>query len=117
MAYNPTSWVNGDTITATKLNKLEQGVANAVTILTYSDDHFNLTVREIIEAMGKGIVYFSPELENNYRLSYIVSEVVRMTDGDHAGEYRVAFLLLRELESILVYGATLDSYPVIEESE
>lgn len=29
MSYTPTTWVTGDTITATKLNKLEQGVANA----------------------------------------------------------------------------------------
>lgn len=29
MAYTPTTWVTGDTVTATKLNKLEQGVANA----------------------------------------------------------------------------------------
>lgn len=29
MAYTPTNWATGDTVTATKLNKLEQGVANA----------------------------------------------------------------------------------------
>ena len=29
MAYQPTNWQCGDTITAEKLNKLEQGVANA----------------------------------------------------------------------------------------
>ena len=29
MAYTPTTWVTGDTVTATKMNKLEQGVANA----------------------------------------------------------------------------------------
>lgn len=29
MAYTPTTWTTGDTITATKLNKLENGVANA----------------------------------------------------------------------------------------
>lgn len=29
MAYTPTNWVTGDTVTATKMNKLEQGVANA----------------------------------------------------------------------------------------
>ena len=29
MAYTPTTWVTGDSVTATKLNKLEQGVANA----------------------------------------------------------------------------------------
>ena len=29
MAYTPTNWSTGDTITATKLNKLENGVANS----------------------------------------------------------------------------------------
>ena len=28
MAYTPTVWANGDVITADKLNKLENGVAN-----------------------------------------------------------------------------------------
>lgn len=29
MAYTPTNWATGDTVTATKLNKIEQGIANA----------------------------------------------------------------------------------------
>ena len=29
MSYTPTTWTTGDTITATKLNKIEQGIANA----------------------------------------------------------------------------------------
>lgn len=29
MAYNPTEWKCGDTITAEKLNKMEDGIANA----------------------------------------------------------------------------------------
>ena len=29
MAYNPTTWGTGDTITASALNKIEQGIANA----------------------------------------------------------------------------------------
>lgn len=29
MSYTPTEWQNGDTVTAEKLNKLEQGVADA----------------------------------------------------------------------------------------
>lgn len=29
MSYTPTTWTTGDTVTATKMNKLEQGVANA----------------------------------------------------------------------------------------
>lgn len=31
MAYTPTSWANGDVITADRLNKLEQGVLNEQT--------------------------------------------------------------------------------------
>lgn len=30
MSYTPTNWVTGDTVTATKLNKIEQGIAEAV---------------------------------------------------------------------------------------
>ena len=29
MSYTPTTWMAGDTVTSTKLNKLEQGVASA----------------------------------------------------------------------------------------
>ena len=29
MSYTPTTWTTGDTITATKLNKIEQGIAGA----------------------------------------------------------------------------------------
>ena len=29
MSYTPTTWTTGDTITATKLNKMEQGIASA----------------------------------------------------------------------------------------
>lgn len=29
MSYTPTVWANGDTITATKLNKMENGIADA----------------------------------------------------------------------------------------
>ena len=29
MSYTPTNWTTGDTITAAKLNKMEQGIANA----------------------------------------------------------------------------------------
>ena len=42
MSYTPTTWTTGDTITATKLNKIEQGIANAGGALicnsSYDDD-------------------------------------------------------------------------------
>ena len=35
MAYTPTEWENGDIITAAKLNKAEQGIADASSIVTF----------------------------------------------------------------------------------
>lgn len=34
MSYTPTTWTTGDTITATALNKIENGVANAGSVAT-----------------------------------------------------------------------------------
>lgn len=52
MAYNPTNWKNGDIVTADKLNKLEQGVANAggVLIVTNTNGTLNKTWKEIHDA-------------------------------------------------------------------
>lgn len=66
MAYTPTNWGTGDTVTATKLNKLEQGVANAgsalvctcannVSLNAYALDK---TVAEIYDAYNEGTPIF-----------------------------------------------------------
>ncbi len=62
MAYTPTTWTTGDTITASAMNKLENGVANAGSVLicnadyNASADNFVLdkTVQEIYEALSSG---------------------------------------------------------------
>lgn len=68
MAYTPTTWVTGDTVTATKMNKLEQGVANAgggydfvITGEYVSDDFDNLTLESgsysgLVAMLQNGIV-------------------------------------------------------------
>lgn len=38
MTYTPTNWVRGDIVTSAKLNKLEQGVASTVFVVTLSYD-------------------------------------------------------------------------------
>lgn len=53
MSYTPTNWQNGDTITADKLNKLEQGVASAgggALIVTAANGTLNKTWKEIHDA-------------------------------------------------------------------
>lgn len=60
MAYTPTTWQTGDTITATAMNKIENGIANAGSALivqasltnnTLTCDH---TVQEIYDAITSG---------------------------------------------------------------
>lgn len=38
MAYEPTTWKSGDVVTSTKLNKLENGVANASALIVTIED-------------------------------------------------------------------------------
>lgn len=56
MAYTPTTWATGDTVTATKMNKLEQGVANAGSALIADVDGttLNKTMQEIYDALSAG---------------------------------------------------------------
>ena len=70
MAYTPTTWATGDTITATKLNNMEQGIANAggavIVGYTFSSGTITLdkTWQEINDGMAAGNTYvitFDPE--------------------------------------------------------
>lgn len=64
MAYTPTAWTTGDTVTATKLNKIEQGIANAGSALictcSFDGDDYVLdkTVAEIYDAYVAGTPIF-----------------------------------------------------------
>ena len=72
MAYTPTQWTTGDTITASAMNKLENGVANAgsALIVTVSNvggvPTLDKTVQEIYDAISNGtpayliFIYGSP---------------------------------------------------------
>lgn len=59
MSYTPNTWQTGDTITAAKLNKLEQGVAagSLVVNITYDDQNkavLDKTWQEIYDAAHAG---------------------------------------------------------------
>lgn len=67
MAYNPTTWQTGDTITATAMNKIENGIANAGGVFIAeitspqnvgdiaSGDTLDKTFAEINDALASGI--------------------------------------------------------------
>lgn len=58
MSYTPTTWAAGDTVTATKLNKIEQGIVSAslggVLVVTDTDGALDKTWQEIHDAMLSG---------------------------------------------------------------
>ena len=87
MAYTPNTWAAGDTITAQKLNNMEQGIADAgAVILTTSIDEqyqyadVDMTAAEILAAFleGKRVYLYCWYEEENY--GYYMSFI---------GEYKV----------------------------
>lgn len=62
MSYTPTNWNTGDTITASALNKIENGIANAgggggdFFVVTESDGVLDKTWTEIYTALSNGMM-------------------------------------------------------------
>lgn len=65
MAYTPTTWVTGDTVTATKMNKIENGIANAgsAMIVTEADGALDATFMDIYTALKDGIPVYVKDVE------------------------------------------------------
>lgn len=65
MAYTPTTWVTGDTVTATKLNKIENGIANAgsaVIITETNNGTLDKTFAEIYDLVHSGTTCYIKRL-------------------------------------------------------
>lgn len=112
MAYTPTTWVAGDTVTATKLNKLEQGVANAGGVLPISDNDgtLNKTWSEIGDAIASGqiaCIYGSSYDGNNLELAFC--DIVRIANFDDGTYY---IYLMGQDDSMGYSTSSASGYPV-----
>ena len=85
MAYTPTQWGTGDTITASALNKIEQGVADAGGALIVdwpggNADPLSKTVQEIYDAFSSGIPvylrysYGDPAKPSSQDITYVAEK-------------------------------------------
>ena len=83
MSYTPTQWVTGDKVTATKLNKLENGVANAggTLIITDNGTALDKTFAEIYDAVHSGTPCY---------IHYTGNESTQSLDNDYG--YHVELL-------------------------
>lgn len=94
MSYTPTVWANGDTITATKLNKIENGIADAggggggVLVVTDTNGTLDATWQEIHDA-GFSVVNYD---NDTFGILYNVSD-----DGE--GAYSVRYIAFMSSES------------------
>ena len=67
MSYTPTNWVTGDIVTADKLNKLENGVADGILILNTTFDssadvvRLSATWKQIYDTIKAGTPIFIKE--------------------------------------------------------
>lgn len=128
MSYTPTNWQTGDTITAEKLNNLEEGVASGAVIITDNGTQLDKTYAEIYDLVNSGTPCFIlydldksvSDLDSDY--TYYVKLMKVTTVYKYADDYRV-FASASSLAyisgtpymacpSIWVYAASnSDSYP------
>lgn len=73
MSYTPTTWAAGDTVTAAKLNKLEQGVASGggVLVVHYEDGALDKTWQEIHDALLSGGAVVAYTEQDVTAISYV----------------------------------------------
>lgn len=85
MSYTPTEWENGDLITATKLNKMESGIANAgnalIVTLTVTNPGYVMdkTYTEIYETFKSGIpcyVKLISSTDDPITDQYVIKEMI-----------------------------------------
>lgn len=117
MSYTPTTWSNGDTITAAKLNKLEQGVAEGggggvLTVNIVYDgvnekSVFDKTYAEIKDAFESGKYVFCTDTDSGWRYFYPISSIGYDSDP-HSPPY---VIVVGYSDSISYYCWDEDEYP------
>lgn len=98
-SYTPTTWNTGDTISASSLNKIENGIANAGGALicgtSYANNDYTLdkTVQEIYDALLSGTpVYIKFQygtLGTNYESKLYLAPVIKIYGYNYASTIRI----------------------------
>lgn len=114
MSYTPTTWAAGDTVTAAKLNKLEQGIASGgvlVVNMVYDeqkdDDYTDKTWKEIYDAPMAVIV--EDDTLPSGRIIKGISPVIRV--DYYNGEYSVTYFFCSPA------GAEITAMKLVTDSE
>lgn len=109
MSYEPTNWKSGDTVTSAKLNKMEQGIANAgggggAFIVNDVEGTLDKTWQEIFDAMSTSVAFVSYKSETE--IDYGIVEAAINGGSD---EYTI------NAGAIGMYTTdSADGYPAVE---
>ena len=136
MSYTPTSWNTGDTITASALNKIENGIANAGSAMictsSYSSSAGNYvldkTVQEIYDALLSGTPVYIKFVYGNFT-SYVgnlyLAPIVKIFNYNYTDTIRICAMKPSSstyivgnkdsvfTPSVMIFSATgVNDYPV-----
>ena len=126
MSYTPTNWVNGDIITASELNKMEQGIATAnnkssgedylaydvvmkTTIRVDNNGYLSLDNYEIIKG---NFVSIKAKIKSGHIISGLMSETYFYEDTETYSYIMVPMLFHFESDSLTspIYFYSWDTY-------
>ena len=106
MAYTPNTWATGDTITAAKLNNMEQGIASAggggVFIVNESNGTLDKTWQEISDA-GFSLLHRQDG-----------EQLLQMFCAEDEGDYIVTYWTFGLANPILFIASSSSAYPVCD---
>ena len=112
MSYEPTNWKSGDTVTSAKLNKMEQGIANAggALVVTDTDGTLDKTWQEIHDAAPSVTIVINEE--DGSRTFFPVVGI-----GGTDGAFVIAAVSLNPegIELKMYIATSADGYPVLQE--
>ena len=113
MSYTPTTWAAGDTVTAAKLNKLEQGVASGGGVLV------------VHATLGDAVITLDKTWQEIYDADYAVARInvsganrrsywQLINIDNHGEEYTVSFVTIStdpSTEVITLVASSPNGYP------
>lgn len=118
MSYEPTNWKSGDVVTSAKLNKLEQGVADAgggnVLVVHITDDEgldgyvADKTFAEISAAVNAGKVVFAVYFDEIFPIAYFDN------DEEHIAAIFKDYIIRPEENTLIYVTFTINSDNTLE---
>lgn len=105
MSYTPNTWQTGDTITAAKLNNMEQGIASAggVLIVNESNKTLDKTWQTISDA-GFSVLH-----------SQLNGQLLQFGCVEDEGDYLVTYWTFGLTEPMLYIADSASGYPTLSE--